>query len=112
MLSQMEMDKMVWRHHITKLWTRWTSGSSKTVHSNPYRRVGRMTDEKTQSLVVVLILFCNHSLQLSEPKACEALIILEDTSALLLQSWDTVLPRYWKVDTGSTGSAAGLSRMG
>ena len=70
-----------------------------------------MTEEKIQNLVMVLILFCNHSLRLSEPKACEALTILDDTSALLLQSWDTVLPRYWKVVIGSTGSAAGLNRM-
>jgi hypothetical protein len=54
-----------------------------------------MTDEKTRSLVAVLIFFCNHSLRLSEPKACEALTILEDTSALLLQSWTLCYP-----DTG------------
>ena len=70
-----------------------------------------MTEENTQSLVTVMVLFCSHSLRLRETNACEALTILDDTSALLLQSWDTMLPRYWKVDTGSTGSSDGLDGL-
>ena len=54
--------------------------------AHPYRRVGMITEENTRSLVTVLILFCSHSLRLREPNACEALTILDDTSALLLQS--------------------------
>ena len=62
--------------------------------------------------MTLLIFLYNHSLQLREPNACKALTILDDTSALLVQSWDTVLPRYWKADTGFTRSSDEMSRMG
>ena len=66
-----------------------------------------MIEEKTRSLVTVLIFFCIHSLQLREPNACKALTIQDDNSALFYSLGTLCYPGTEKLTQAPLGPQRG-----
>ena len=81
-MSRMDIPRIILRQRMRKLSRRWTCGSSRTVHSNPYSSVGMITEVKTRNLVLIRILCWSQRIRLSEWNAEEALHIFVSTSSL------------------------------